>query len=137
MTDYELTSLFYQAITMTNMFLMSYVSVFFAFLVSSYFAADKLARPMVVLVICLFTAASVYLIMAMYYAQMDANEISRAIAARMAQGNYDIDNLGPARNPATFWIISQGFAMVGGYIGSLVFFFYQRQQGLSRSRQES
>jgi hypothetical protein len=116
---------------------MDYVAILFAFLVAAFFVASKLKQSMIAVVVSLF---SVFVVFKLYESIMWALDLSRlqgTMGAALDQGDSNLNWLGFATygsggfSVLGTWIIPA--IMVFGYIASLIFFFYQRHQGLKAS----
>ena len=136
MTDHELLSLGIDMLANLQTLFTNYMTLLFAFLVTSYFVAHKLDRAMAGVVIALFTALATSQLMEMWLVNGDVDGVSEQLRERVAAGN-----------PATAWhgltyagwqgdfiTIMQLLSAVGGYFAALFFFFHQRRVGAGRAR---
>ena len=128
MTEAELMSSIhgYQAGIDTIFF--GYVSVLSGFLIMSYFAANKLATSLSAIVLALFTVVCGVLITRLSYMRNDFEALYTYIVQQQASGNLDIPWFGT--NPSfgaelISYLIY--FVTVGGYLGCIAFFFFQRR----------
>ena len=131
MTDYELVSLYYEINNGLQVAFMNYVAILFAFLVAGFFAADKLSRPMVGVVIVLFTLAAFQEASEYLAAYSDVLSILPDIRSREAL-DWHLSNQLSDTAETYFNITYVGTAIIG-YLGALFFFFHQRHQGLKAS----
>lgn len=90
MTEYESISLFNEIFSNLAQVLFGYISILSAFLVMSYFAADKLNRVLTALVVALFTLSSVMLVIQVNFLRtdlMNVYEVILNIQSSKADGN--------------------------------------------------
>lgn len=132
MTDYELLNTFIEFINTTWLIFTTYVTIVFAFLVAGFLVSRKLSPAMVSLVITLYTLVATWSIFAL-------NRNVAAIAAAQSEMKRLVEESGsslswvPVTSTPEFItslvpILVTGIAVVA-YIGSIVFFFYQRNGG--------
>ena len=133
MADYDLISLFHNSLTLLSQAIMDYVSVTFAFLIAGYFIADKLKSSMVVLIVFLFTSIQIGQLFNMYFLQHDMGVLTTEMALRAANTSFMLPNLVMTNNPGIYYVIVMGVAIIGCYIGALIFFFHQRRLGLANN----
>ena len=86
MTDYELLSLGIDMLANLQSLFTNYMTLLFAFLVTSYFVAHKLDRAMVTVVVVLFTALASSQLMEMVLVNMDVDGLSEQLRNRVARG---------------------------------------------------
>ena len=131
MTDFELAMLFKEYLSLLQSQYINLVSVIFAFLVAGYLAASKLRPMMVVVIITLFSAFVLDAMLALIFLSADTLRLQELMAARIEAGSTELLFHSGARGDtasADFWFTaSRVVAVAGGYIGSIVFFFYQRR----------
>ncbi len=127
MTEYEIMSLFSDYHDNTIQLVFGYVSIVSAFLIMSYFAADKLNKVHVFIVLVLFTGISFLLIAQI---NLTRNLMSELNSLLLEYPDSLVSDAGAAPVVATALITTlYNLVTVGGYIGSMAFFFYQRRQG--------
>ena len=135
MTDYELGSLFVEYLAVLQDQYINYATVLFAFLLVGYFAAHKLKPLMVVLVLALFTAFAVDSMIAILLVNSDLSELTNLMRERIGEGStaltYHAGARGDLDMQMTFFRPLRVFVLVGGYIGAVFFFFYQRKAALN------
>jgi hypothetical protein len=131
MTDFELAMLFKEYLSLLQSQYINLVSVIFAFLVAGYLVASKLQSMMVVVVITLFSAFVLDAILALNFLAADTLRLQELMAARIEAGSTELLFHSGARGDTAsadfFFAASRAVAVAGGYIGSIVFFFYQRR----------
>ncbi len=129
MTEYEAVSLFYEMINTSSNHLMGYISVLSAFLVMSWFAADKLSKVLMVIVLALFSLVSILLIMQINLTRTDMSSLYAYIIELRSTGTNDLEWF--LENPP--WFVNSipivlNMVTIGGYISSLAFFFVQKRK---------
>ena len=115
----------------SNQLLFGYISVVSAFLVMSYFSAAKLSGLLAGIVLALFSAVAILLVFQIYLLNVDIDNLYAFIYSQKASGAYDLSWFG--QNPAWAARVQtalQVLSTFGGYIGCMVFFFYQRRHGV-------
>ena len=111
-----------------------FIGVISAFLIMSYFAAHKLSNILMYVVLVLFTIVAGSLSFTLYLINNDLDSLYRYIIEQKYSGTYDLPWFG--MNPE--WA-SRGLTMletlssIGGYFGSVFFFYYQRKHGADES----
>lgn len=127
MTEYEAISLFNETFSNLVQVLLAHISILSAFLVMCYFAADKLNRVLVAIVIALFSLSALMLIIQINFLRTDLLNLYIVILdiqSSNADGNVWFGNTPP-------WIMQiqtavQNVVTIGGYFGCIAFFYYQR-----------
>jgi hypothetical protein len=108
----------------------AYVSIVFAFIVAAYLVANRLTSPVVKLVISLYSAVSLWSVWALSQnasaISATVQEMKRVVAEGGSSLNW-VPQLGipDPMIPIVPWLITILAAFV--YVGSIVFFFYQRK----------
>ena len=110
-----------------NQLMFGYFSMVSAFLIMSYLVAKKLNRLHSLVIVALFTVCSLYIILNLYVLNTDLDNLYREMIQKKQAGLFELGWFG--ENPP--WIpISLTFVQVligvGGYVGSLIFFFSRR-----------
>ncbi len=127
MSEAELFTAFHAALGAAHSVLFGHISLMSGFLVMSYLAADKLSTVLAAIVIALFSAASFLMIARVFLNRNDAEAIAAYMLEQKQSGSLELSWFGV--NPSwtvgatTFLEIT---VVVGGYLGCIVFFFYQR-----------
>ncbi len=131
MTDFELAMLFKEYYSALQSQYINFVSVIFAFLVAGYLVASKLQPIMVVVVITLFSAFVLDSLLAVNFLAADMLRLQDLMAARIEAGSTDLLFHSGARGDTAsadfLFTASRVVVVAGGYIGAIVFFFYQRR----------
>jgi len=127
MTEYEAVSLFYEMINTSNNHLFGYISILSAFLVMSWFAADKLSNVQMVIVLALFSLACVLLIMQINLTRTDMTSLYAHIIELQSGGASSLSWF--VQNPP--WFVNNipivlNLVTIGGYFSCLGFFFYKK-----------
>ena len=125
MTDYEILSLFNEMASNTQAVFMNYVTILFAFLIASFFIADRLSRAMTVIVLVVFTVAAFQEGAALMFHWSDQQGIMSYIAARDDLSWHGAQSGGPLMG--SVFDFTNMFAVVAGYVGALIFFFEKRR----------
>lgn len=137
MTEHELITIFIEFVNTTWTIFGTYVSIVFAFIVASYLAAGRLSSIVVWLVITLYTLVAAW---SVWGISMNATAIS-ATVGEMKRRSLDesssldwlpILGLPDYMLPVIPILITSLAAVV--YIGSIVFFFYQRRYASERTQ---
>lgn len=128
MTEYEAYDTVMSIAGNTYNLMFGYFSLVFGFLVMSHLAAEKLSRRLVVVVIGLFTLACLVININFYALNVDLDHLYLYMLERKLSGAYDLAWFG--MNPV--WIPKaltafQVLLGLGGYLGSIFFFFYSRK----------
>ena len=129
MPGYEAFSLFNEMVGNLNTILFGYISMLTAFLVMSYISAHRLSTLLVVLVLVLFTAACFTFILQVNLIKVQMASLYEYMLHLKAEGDMSLQWFG--NNPSqsvNFLTIFHNIVTVGGYLGSTVFFLYQRHQ---------
>jgi hypothetical protein len=132
MTEYEAYDTVMSLASQTYSLMFGYFSLVFAFLVMSHMAAERLSSRLVVVVIGLYTLASLVIVINFYALNVDLDNLYRYMLDRKMSGTYELTWFG--MNPLwvpralTFFQVLLG---LGGYFGSIFFFFYSRKRTAS------
>jgi hypothetical protein len=128
MTEYEGVTLFLEFLNTSIQLVLAYVSILSAFLIMSYFSADKLNGALTLCVIVLFSIVCFLLMTQLYLVR---NDMAHLMAYLLTEQNIGAElpwfgnNAGggvPALTVLHFLVT------VGGYFGCIAYFFYQRFQ---------
>ncbi len=108
-----------------------YFSLVFAFLVMSHLAAKRLSAHLVVVILGLYTLASLVITLNFYALNIDLDSLYLYMLERKMDGRFDLSWFG--MNPA--WVLKtltilQVLLGLGGYFGSMFFFVYSRKTRL-------
>ncbi len=127
MTAAEATSLFYELVGILDSILFGYISILSAFLFMSYFAAAKLNGWLMAIVLVLFSLTCLMFIMQFNFIKTDMENLFRYVFELKTSGDATLTWFG--HNPA--WTVRsqtiiQNLVTIGGYLGCIVFFFYQK-----------
>ena len=106
-----------------------YFSLVFAFLVMSHLAAKKLSTPLVVVVIGLYSIATLVITLNFYALNVDLDTLYLYMLEEKQSGSFDLTWFGmnPPWVPQSLTIL-QVLLGIGGYCGSLFFFYYSRRK---------
>jgi hypothetical protein len=130
MTGYEAVSLFFEIANTATTLLVSYISVLSAFLIMSFFAADKLSNILITIVLSLFSLTCVLLIIQINLTRNDMSSLYGYILELRNTGVNGLQWFGV--NPSMF-VDNVPFILniitIGGYLGCIVFFFYKKNAG--------
>jgi len=128
MSEAELYSAFLAALGGANSILFDYISLMFAFLVMSYLAAHRLPPFLASIVITLFSLVSGLFIFQIFLYRSDARAIASYLLELKQSGNLDLSWYGSNPLWATTTNVYLMIAVtLGGFLGCIGFFFYQRQ----------
>ena len=131
MTDFELISLFNEYENLTQYSFMNFVTIIFAFLIASFFVAAKLNKPMTAVVIVVFTFASLQQGLSVFLQFGDQSALVPEILSRDSLQWHGANRVGEIA--VEFFAVIYFGTIFFGYIGTLIFFFHQRHQGLKSS----
>ena len=129
MTEYEAYDTIMSLASETYNLMFGYFSLVFAFLVMSHMAARRISRQLVLVVIGLYTLACLVITLNFYALNVDLDNLYLYMLEQQQSGAYDLAWFG--MNPA--WVpkslsIFQVLLGLGGYFGSIFFFFHSRKQ---------
>ena len=130
MTEYEAYDTVMSIASQTYSLMFGYFSLVFGFLVMSHMAAGKLSRPLVIVVIGLFTLACLVITLNFYALNVDLDNLYVHMLTQKQSGAYELSWFGmnPPWVPKSLTFL-QVLLALGGYIGSIFFFFHSRRKG--------
>lgn len=116
-----------------NQLIFGYFSIVSAFLVVSYLAADRLSNLQSAIVLILYTICSSYIVMNTYALNTDLDSLYAEMLMKKASGTYELAWFGnnPLWIPTSLSVIQLSICL-GGYLGSVLFFFSKSKPNLSR-----
>ncbi len=129
MPGYEAFSLFNEMVGNLNTILFGYISILSAFLVMSYFSAHRLSTLLAVIVLVLFTATCFTFILQVNLIKVQMASLYEYMLLLKAEGDLSLEWFG--NNPSqsvNFLTAFHNIVTMGGYLGSIIFFLYQRSQ---------
>jgi hypothetical protein len=129
MPGYEAFSLFNEMVGNLNTILFGYISILSAFLVMAYFSANRLSTLLMVIVLILFTATCFTFIIQVNLIKFQMASLYVYMIDLKNAGDLSLEWFG--NNPpqsVNFLTIFHNIITVGGYLGSVTFFIYQRSQ---------
>ena len=129
MHEYEAVSVFLEYVNTSIELMLAYVSILSAFLVMSYFAAQKLRSWLAVIVLVLFTLVCLLFILQINLVRNDMGQMYQFLQTQKEAGAMEFGWFGT--NPLWAVILLtylNHIVTFGGYLGSIAFFFYQRKQ---------
>ena len=132
MSEYEAYDTVVSIASNTYNLMFGYFSLVFGFSVMSHLAARELSRHLVLVVIGLFTLACLVININFYMLNVDLDQLYLFMLEHKKNGEYDLAWFG--MNPA--WVpnslsVLQVLLGLGGYVGSIFFFFYSRNETAS------
>jgi hypothetical protein len=128
MTEAEAVMTFREFVGESNQLLFGYISVVSAFLVMSYFAAPRLNNFLSSIVLTLFSVVAFLFIFQIYLFNNDIDQLYAFIYSQKDSGVYELSWFG--QNPAwsaRLLSLLHVLSTLGGYIGCMAFFFYQKR----------
>ena len=136
MNEYEGVSLVLEMTNTSIQLVLAYSSILFGFLVMSYLTAHKLNRVLATCVLVLFSLVCLLLIFQIYHVRNDLVHLVSYLFEQQKAGVKELPWFG--HNPA--WgsqvvSILHYLVTIGGYLGCIGYFFYQRAQGTQRDIQ--
>jgi len=127
MTEYELVDTFYTIAGLSDQLIVSFITLLFAFLIASYLASSRLDRPMVVVVITLYSFMALRYVLVFYNVSDDLVTLAETIDESRLQAGSSLSwmNIGSGMSMTLGGTIS---AMILAYLGSIYFFFHTRNR---------
>lgn len=130
MTDYELSNLLFQSLSVANATMANYMTLVFGMLVSSYLAAHRLDRIMMWIALVLYSVFALGFCNEIFQVYSDFSRIGLQLSERSALPDTSLlwfsavgnSGDGLAAIPHIVRIMT-----VGTYIGSILFFFRARK----------
>ena len=129
MPGYEAFSLFNEMVGNLNTILFGYISILTAFLVMSYFSAHRLSTLLMIIVLVLFTATCFTFILQVNLIKVQMASLYEYMLHLKTEGDLSLEWFG--NNPSQsvdFLTVFHNIVTMGGYLGSIIFFLYQRSQ---------
>ena len=129
MTEFEASDLLISIASETYQLMFGYFSIVSAFLMMSYFVANKLSSLHTFILITLFTLASAFLVINFYALNIDLDNLYLDMLTKKEQGIYQLDWFGdnPVWIPRSLTLL-QTLIGLGGYICSVLFFVHLRKK---------
>lgn len=129
MTEYEAYDTLNSLASNTYNLMFGYFTLVFGFLVMSHMAASRLSTQLVAVVIGLYTLASLFINVNFYALNVDLDSLYLFMLEQKSQAVFELSWFG--KNPP--WVpqsltILQVLLGLGGYFGSLFFFFHSRKR---------
>ena len=133
MTEYEAYDLLISLSGESFQLMFGYFSIVSAFLVMSYFVAEKLSTAHAVILLLLFTLSSAFLVINFYALNVDLDNLYVEMLSKKEQGIYELAWFGanPVWVPQSLTIL-QTLIGLGGYLCSVAFFYFQRSSNSHR-----
>ena len=128
MSEYEGVTLFLEFLNTSIQLVLAYVSVLSAFLIMSYFSAEKLNGVLVLCVVVLFSIVCFLLMTQLYLVRNDMAHLMAYLLTEQVDSTelpWFGNNMGGGVRALTILHI---LVTVGGYLGCVAYFFYQRNQ---------
>ena len=133
MTDFEIVIAYTDVVATGHSLIGNYLTVLFAFLVTSYLAADKVSSSIAYIVLALFSLIAVGMIMEIWIIENDLRGMANLIRERVASGSSDLAWHGSASYGWEERITTLKVpSMIGAYLASVVFFL--RERTINRDR---
>ena len=128
MSEYEAYDVLMSLASESYQLMFGYFSIVSAFLVVSYFSAEKLSTLHSNILLFLFTLASAFLVINFYALNVDIDNLYADMIMKKEQGIFELNWFGenPLWIPKTLTFL-QTLIGVGGYLCSIAFFYFQRK----------
>jgi hypothetical protein len=128
MTEYEAYDTVMSLASNSYQLMFGFFSLVFAFIVMSHMAARKLSGRLVAVIIALYSVAMLVIILNFYALNIDLDNLYVYMMMQKQNGTYELSWFGtnPPIVPKTLTVL-QVLLGLGGYLGSLFFFFHSRQ----------
>jgi hypothetical protein len=130
-TDYEVLMAFSDIANSSQASYMNFVTIVFAFIVAGYFVSDKLSQKMASLLTILFTLVAFQEAASTMLFTTDFLGLIPEIKSREGlqfHGAFSVSSFFPPMYIALHFV-----TLILAYIGSIIFFYHQRHQGLKKS----
>ena len=129
MTEYEAYDTIMSIASNTFDLMFGYFSLVFGFLVMSHMAAKKLSNQLVIVVLGLYTLACAVITLNFYALNVDLDNLYLYMLTQKQIGTYDVSWFGmnPLWVPKSLTVL-QVLLGLGGYLGSIFFFFHSRNK---------
>jgi hypothetical protein len=127
MSEYEAYDTLMSLASQTYQLMFGFFSLVFAFIVMSHMAARKLSGQLASVVIALYSMAMLVITLNFYALNTDLDNLYLYMMTQKQSGTYDLSWFG-ANSP----ILPKSLTMlqillgIGGYFGSIFFFFHSR-----------
>ena len=127
MTEYEAYDTLMSLASQTYELMFGFFSLVFAFIVMSHMAARKLSVQLVSVIIAIYSLAMLVIILSFYALNVDLDSLYSYMLMQKQNGTYDLSWFGSNSPivPKTLTML-QVLLGVGGYFGSMFFFFHSR-----------
>ena len=128
MTEYEAYDTVMSLASNSYQLMFGFFSLVFAFIVMSHMAARKLSGRLVAVIIALYSIAMIVITLNFYALNIDLDNLYVYMMMQKQNGTYELSWFGtnPPILPKTLTVL-QVLLGLGGYFGSLFFFFHSRQ----------
>jgi len=128
MTEYEAYDTVMSLASNSYQLMFGFFSLVFAFIVMSHLAARKLSGRLVAVIIALYSVAMLVIILNFYALNIDLDNLYVYMVMQKQNGTYELSWFGtnPPILPKTLTVL-QVLLGLGGYFGSLFFFFHSRR----------
>ena len=132
MTEYEAYDTLMSLASLSYDLMFGFFSLIFAFIVMSHLAAQKLSGQLISVIIALYSLAVLVIVLNFYALNVDLDNLYLHMMIQKQNGTYDLSWFG-SNSP----ILPKSLTMlqillgVGGYFGSVFFFFHSRKKDLS------
>lgn len=133
MTEYEAYDTVMSLASNSYQLMFGFFSLVFAFIVMSHMTARKLSGRLVAVIIALYSVAMLVIILNFYALNIDLDNLYVYMMMQKQNGTYELSWFGtnPPVLPKTLTVL-QVLLGLGGYFGSLFFFFHSRQTSSTR-----
>jgi len=131
MTDFEVLMAFNEMAINGQDAYMNFVSIVFGFIVAGYLIADKLNRKMTIILTLLFTVVAFQEAMSAMLFLQDQVGLIPEMQTRKALQFHGASRVGDFAAPLL--IATHVATQILAYVGSMIFFFHQRHEGLKKS----
>ena len=127
MSDFELADTFYTIASLLDQIIGSFITLLFAFLVAAYLVSSKLDRPMVIIVIALYSCMAIRYTFLYLNISGDMVALADRISLVQQQEGSALDWLVIGQGLASMHY-TQTATMFLCFLASLVFFFFMRHR---------
>ena len=129
MTEYEAYDTLMSQAGNAYQLMFGFFGLVFAFIVMSHVAARKISGKLVSVIIAIYTLAVLQIVINFYVLNIDLDNLYAYMMQKKLDGTYDMSWFGsnPLIVPKILTVL-QVLLGVGGYVGSIFFFFQSRKE---------
>ena len=127
MSEYEMADLFLNYAELLQSIVERFIALLFAFLIAAYLVSAKLQKPIVLIVLVLYSYMALQYAFFYFNVALDQVALAHQLSEVRAQPDSNLGWLEVSGTALGRLYYSQTTAMVLGYLASVAFFFYTRR----------